>query len=92
MHLMQGGQGVTDSYGTNDLQLRGLQRGVKSSLVPARKPSMRPARCCIRLSRVFTSAVSWPMSRLARLARDLFRTDRTLAGRPFLVWAGGPLL
>ena len=39
----------------------------------ARKPSRRAGRYCIRLSRVLTSAVSWPMLRLARLARDLFR-------------------
>jgi hypothetical protein len=32
---------------------------VRSSLVPARKPPGRPGRYCIRLSRVFTSAVSW---------------------------------
>jgi hypothetical protein len=38
--------------------------------VLARKPLMRPGRYCMRLSRVFTSAVSWPRLRLARLARD----------------------
>ena len=32
-----------------------------------------PGRYCIRLSRVLTSAVSWLMSRLARLARVLVR-------------------
>ena len=30
----------------------------------------RPGRYCIRLSRVFTSAVSWPMLHLAGVARD----------------------
>ena len=56
--------------------LRRLQKGVRPSLVPARKPPGRPGRYRSRLSRVFTSAVSWLMSRLARLARD-FRCDRT---------------
>jgi len=54
-----------------------VPKGVRSSLVPAGKPSRRPGRYCIRRSRVFTSAVSWPMPRLARLARDLFRCDHT---------------
>jgi SAM-dependent methyltransferase len=35
------------------------QKGVRSSPVPARKPSRRPGRYCIRLSRVLISAVSW---------------------------------
>lgn len=61
----------------NDLRLRGLQRGVRSSLVPASKPSVRPGRYCIRRSRVSTSAVSRAMSRTARLARDRFRCDQT---------------
>ncbi len=60
-----------------DFQFWGLRKGLKSSVVPARKPSRRPGRYCILLSRVFTSAVSWAMSRLARLARDLFSTDQT---------------
>ena len=34
---------------------------------------MRPGRYCIRLSRVLASAVSWPMSRLTRLASDRLR-------------------
>ena len=62
---------------TNDLQLRGLQRGVRSSLVPARKPSTRPGWYCILRSRVLARAVSWAMSRLARLARERFRWDQT---------------
>ena len=37
----------------------------------ARKPSRRPGRYCIRLSRVFTSAVSWLMLCLVRFARPL---------------------
>jgi hypothetical protein len=61
----------------NDLQLRGLHRGVRSSLVPARKPSTRPGWYCILRSRVFARAVSWAMSRLARLARERFRWDQT---------------
>ena len=43
----------------------------------ARKPSRRPGRYCIRPSRVLTSAVSWPMSCLTRLASDRFRFDQT---------------
>ena len=45
--------------------------------MPARKPLRSPGRYCIRLSRVFTSVVSWMMLRFARLARDLFRCDHT---------------
>jgi uncharacterized protein YcgI (DUF1989 family) len=58
-------------------QLRGLQKGVRSRPVLARKPSSRPGRYCIRLSRVLIRAVSWARLRLARLARDLFRCDQT---------------
>jgi hypothetical protein len=50
---------------------------VRSSLVPVRKPSTRPGWYCMRLRRVLTRAVSWAMSRLARLASDLFRCDQT---------------
>jgi hypothetical protein len=62
---------------SNDLQWRGLPKGVRFRRVLARKPSRRPGRYCIRLSRVFTSAVSSVMLRLARLARDLLRCDQT---------------
>src|SRR5260370_12688922 len=55
----------------------GLQNGLKSSLVLARKPLMSAGRYCIRLSRVLTRAVSWARLRLARLARDRFRCDQT---------------
>ena len=57
----------------NDFQWWGLRKGVRSSPVPARNPSRRAGRYCIRLSRVLTSAVSWPMSRLTRLASDRLR-------------------
>ena len=50
---------------------------MRSRRVLARNPSRRAGRYCIRLSRVFTSAVSWAMLRLARLARDLLRWDQT---------------
>ena len=53
------------------------RRGVRSSLVLARKPLSRPGWYCIRRSRVLTSAVSWPMSCFTRLASDRFRTDQT---------------
>ena len=43
----------------------------------ARNPSSRAGRYCIRLSWVFTSAVSWLMLSLARLARDPFRCEQT---------------
>lgn len=43
-------------------------------------------RYCIHLSRVFASAVSWLMLRLARLARDLFRCDQT--GLSSQAWGG----
>jgi hypothetical protein len=49
---------------------------VRSSLVPARKSALRPGRYCIRLSRDLTSAVSWVMSCLARLARDRLSADQ----------------
>jgi hypothetical protein len=52
-------------------------RGVRSSLGLARKPSRRPGWYCIRRSRVLTSAVSWPMSCLTRLASDRFKLDQT---------------
>ena len=48
----------------------GYRRGVRSSLVPVRKPSTRPGWYCMRRSRVLARAVSWARSRLARLARD----------------------
>src|SRR4051812_41572860 len=51
--------------------------GLRSSSVLARKPSSRPGRCCIRLSRVFTSAVSSAMVCLVRLASDRFRCAQT---------------
>jgi len=51
---------------------------VKSSPVLARKPSRSAGRYCIRLSRVFTRAVSWARLRLAMLARD--RADALGAG------------
>src|SRR6516162_1787820 len=50
---------------------------VRSSPVLARKPSIRPGRYCIRLSRVLTSAASWSRPCLVRLARDLFKLDQT---------------
>ena len=59
-----------------DLQLWELRKGVRSSPVLARKPSRRPGRYCIRLSRVLTRAVSWLRLRLARLARDRLRMDQ----------------
>ena len=62
----QQGEGAERRREAGWRSLRRLQKGVRSSLVPARKPSRRPGRYCIRLSRVFTSAVSWAMSRLAR--------------------------
>jgi hypothetical protein len=40
-------------------QLWRLLKGVRLGLLPARKPASRPARCCIRVSRILTSAVSW---------------------------------
>src|SRR6266567_962723 len=58
--------------------MMGLQNGLKSSLVLARKPSMSAGRYCIRLSRVLTRTVSWARLRLARLARDRFRCDHNL--------------
>ena len=60
-----------------DLEWWGLQKGVRSRRVLARKPSRSPGRYCIRLSWVFTRAVSWGRLRLARLARDLLRCDHT---------------
>ena len=62
------------SHAANDLQLWELPKGVRSSLVLARKPSRRPDRYCIRRSRVLTSAVSSPMSYVTRLASDRFRS------------------
>jgi hypothetical protein len=50
---------------------------VRSRRVLARNPSRSPGRYCIRLSRVFTSAVSWARFRLMRLARDRLRCDQT---------------
>ena len=43
----------------------------------ARKPSRSAGRYCIRLSRVFTSAVCWARLRLARLASERLRCDQT---------------
>ena len=51
-------------------------RGVRSSRGLARKPSRRPGWYCIRRSRVLTSAVSWPMSCLTRLASDRCKLDQ----------------
>jgi hypothetical protein len=44
----------------------GVTEGVRSRPVLAGKPSSRPGRYCIRLSRVLTRAVSWARLRLAR--------------------------
>ena len=41
------------------------------------EPSSRLGRSCIGSSRVFTSAVSWLMLRLASLASDRLRCDHT---------------
>ena len=56
---------------TNDLQFWGLQKGVRSSLVPARKPSRSPGRYCIRLSR----ALPWRPAR--RTPGHGHRADRS---------------
>jgi hypothetical protein len=59
---------------SNDLQLWKLPR---SGPGLARKPSRSPGLYCIRLSRVFTSTVSWVMSCLTRLASGRLRFDQT---------------
>jgi hypothetical protein len=46
----------------------GYKKGVRSSPVLARKLAMRPRRCCIRVSRVFSGAIGWPRLRSAGLA------------------------
>ena len=51
--------------------------GLKSSPVLAVKPVISRGRYCIRLRRVLTSAATWSMVRLARLARLVFRCDHT---------------
>src|SRR3954452_10910210 len=53
------------------------RNGPYSSPVLARKPASSAGRYCIRLSRVFTSAVSSAMVCLVRLARDRFRCAHT---------------
>jgi competence protein ComEC len=55
----------------------GYRKGPKSSPVLARKPASSRGRYCIRLSRVFTSAVSSVMVCLVRLASDRFRCAHT---------------
>ena len=65
---------ASSTSAANDLQ---VWKSLRSSPVLFRKPSRRPGRYCIFLSRVLISAVSWPMSCLARLASDLFRFDQT---------------
>ena len=50
---------------------------MRSNLALARKPSMRPGRCCIDLSRALISTTSWSMPCLVRLASDLFMLDHT---------------
>jgi hypothetical protein len=58
-------------------QIDGMHQRVWPSPDLARKLSMRPGRYCIRLSQVFTSAVSWPVPCLVRLAGDFLRLDYT---------------
>jgi hypothetical protein len=53
--LRPDGQRAAD--GANDLQFWRLLEGARSRPVLARKPSSRPGRYCMPLSRVFTSAV-----------------------------------
>jgi hypothetical protein len=53
------------------------RNGPCSSPVLPRNPASRPGRYCIRLSRVFTRAVSSAMVCLVRLARDRFRCAQT---------------
>jgi hypothetical protein len=60
--------------------MAGLQKGVRSRQVLARKLSRRPGLYCIRLSRVLASAVSSGKLRLARLARDRLRWDQACSG------------
>ena len=60
----------------------------RSRPVLARKPSRRPGRYCIRLSRVLASAVSWPMSCLVRLASAL-ENPAALAQAYLDFFAGG---
>ena len=69
----------------------GLQKGARSRPVLARKPSRSAGRYCIRLSRVFTRAVSCARLRLARLARDLFKWDHTGSDGAELVRTGREL-
>ncbi len=60
----------------------GSQKGVRSRPVLAGKPPRSAGRYCIRLSRVFTRAVSWARLRLARLASERLRCDQASpAGR-----------
>ena len=53
------------------------RNGLYSSPVLARKPASSAGRYCIRLKRVFTSAVSSAIVCLVRLASDRFRCDQT---------------
>src|SRR5580692_8822979 len=62
---------------TNDLQFLGVTEGCVVQAGAGEEPVEEPGPVRIRLSRVLTSAVSWPRLRLARLARDRLRWDQT---------------
>src|SRR3954447_5424277 len=64
-------------FGLTSFKVGGYRNGPRSSPVLARKPASSAARYCIRLSRVFTSAVSSVMVCLVRLASDRFRWAHT---------------
>jgi hypothetical protein len=64
--------------GEEDLVVRVLLTIFNSGVL--RKPSRRPGRYGIRLSRVFTGAVSRSMFCLVRLASERFRFGQTAPG------------
>src|SRR3712207_2867949 len=84
-----GGGGAVVAQGQAFLKIirgRGYRNGLNSSPVLARKPISNAGRYCIRLSRVFTSAVSSPTVCLVRFARDRFGCDHT-GSTGFSSWA-----
>jgi len=64
-------------YGLTIFKAGCYRSGPYSSRVLARKPASSTGRHCIRLSRVFTSAVSSAMVCLVRFASDRFRCAQT---------------
>src|SRR3954447_19897784 len=75
--LARSGRRTTDKAGLDTFCGQGLAGVGGDRPVPVKKPSIRPVRYCMRLSRFFTVAARSVAVRTARLARLPFIVDQT---------------